>query len=611
MIYNNCCSHFPLTKLSLLIAAALMLTGCVVGPDYCKPDTPVPDRWHQPIEEVNYGSCDDLSHWWTIFNDPCLTELVECSDDGNLDLYAALQRIKQAEAQVCIADSEKRLQVNKTGAYRRSQQSVNSFGAGGFAFALNAINLWSSGLDISWEPDVFGRIQRQVESAYATEAATVEDYRGVMVTLYAEVATAYVRVRTTQAQLKFAEQNVDLQERSLDLAKKRVQGGVAPILDEYQADSNLEATRATIPPLQAQLHVDLNRLAVLLGRYPGTLHECLATPAPIPNAIGALPMLVPCDVVRQRPDIRRAERLVAAKCADIGVAEADLLPRFSVGGNFGLQSQRLDNIFSSDSVTYNLGPSFSWPLLAGGRIWCNIDRVDAALEESIAVYEQTVLRGMEEVENAIVLYQKEKARREGLIKTVQALEKALESVLKTYRAGKTDFLNVLVSQQALFNVQNELAISEGQVVVFLVTIYRALGGGWDEYHHCEERELRLQCPERSDAGSVEKIQVDSPADRYFEIPTQDSDKAKDDNQQAIQDKRSAEDTSADFKKPDEPKLLIEARDALELPERKKSPFKNDELEGDDELLDSVLQKKVDELEQRLKRPAAQDEPQNR
>jgi hypothetical protein len=314
-------------------------------------------------------------------------------------------------------------------------------------------------------------------------------------------------------------------------------------------------------------------------------------------------MVVPCDFVRQRPDIRRAERLIAARCADIGVAEADLLPRFLVGGNFGLQSQNLSSLVSSDSVTYNLGPSFSWPLLAGGRIWCNIDRVDAVLEEAIAVYEQTVLRGVEEVENAIMLHQKEVERRDKLAETAAASERALESVLKTYRAGKTDFNNVLQTQRTLTLVQNDLAGSEGQVVLYLITLYRALGGGWDEYHHCEERQLRVQCPERGDARAVENINAGSVADRYFEIPKeadQNQDKDDKDRTDASERDQRRPNQQSGAEKTDEPSILRDAENALELPTPKKSSPNAEDLE-DDQLLDSLLQKKVGELEQRLQR----------
>ncbi len=505
--------------------------------------------------------------------------------------------------QICIANSAKLPQVNGVGAFRNIRQSTNAFGAGGFAFAFGSIDNFANRLEISWEPDVFGRIHRQVESACAQTAASIEDYRGVMVVLYADVATSYVRVRTLQAQLKFAKQNLDLQERALDLAKKRVEGGISAILDQYQAEANLELTRALIPPAEALLHQELNRLAVLLGRYPGTLHDCLATPAPIPNPNDTLPLVVPCDLVRQRPDIRRAERIVAARCADVGVAEAQLFPRFNIGGEFGLASRNFSSLYEGNSLTYVLGPQFSWPLFAGGRIWCNIDLADAALEESIALYEQSVLRGVEEVENAIVLYRKERERFEALKKSVSASERQLDSVLKTYRAGKTDFLNVLNSLRTLFTAQNDLAVSEGQIVQYLITLYRALGGGWDPHHHCEDRSLRLQCPARGDARVAEKsIKFDSQADTYFTIPEDERERSA-----PGEDERNAGTTNvgtAAERLPvghqAEPKKLDDPAGVLSLPSPEESPFDDDISNDDPDVLNSLLNQKVDELEKRLK-----------
>lgn len=584
------------------------LSGCMVGPDYCRPPTPVPNQWHQPMDNAEIGGPEGLLTWWTVLNDPCLNELIDAADDGNLDLYAALQRITQAEAQVCIADSAKRLQIIGEANYRKIKQSTNAFGAGGFAFALGAIDNFNNQLNISWVPDVFGRIHRQVESASANMAASIEDYRGVMVTLYADVAASYVRIRTLQAQLKFAKQNLDLQERALELAKKRVEGGVSAILDQYQAEANLELTRALIPPAEAQLHQELNRLAVLLGRYPGTLHDCLATPAPIPDPNDTLPIVIPCDLVRQRPDIRRAERIVAARCADVGVAEAQLFPSFTIGGNFGLSSRNFSSLYESSSLSYTLGPQVSWPILAGGQILCNIHLADAALEESISAYQQSVLRGVQEVEDAIVLYRKERERYDSLKLSVVASEKQLDSVLKTYRAGKTDFLNVLNSLRTLFTAQNDLAVSEGQIVQNLITLYRALGGGWDPTHHCQDRTLRIHCQARGDARAVEKeIKFHSLASQYFEIPKEGPDSAdRSDSGQTDQDS-GAPGGSSSVQAPgygereQVPGLMDSSEELPALKDATDAPG----ADGADgaaavPLTDDVLDQKINELELRLK-----------
>ena len=432
-------------------------------------------------------------------------------------------------------------------------------------------------MELSWEPDVFGRVQRTIDSAWATTDAAIEAYRDVLVLLYSEVAANYVRVRTTQEQLEYARRNVALQEKAVELATKRVDAGVAPILDQRQAELNLATTESEIPPLEQQLQLDLNRLAVLLGQYPGTLHECLAEPQPIPVPT-TIPESVPCDLVRQRPDVRQAERLLAARCADLGVAMAELFPRFAINGSFALQANQFSNLFSGNSYNHTgVGPSFTWPIFQGFRIKCNIEAADAAVEEAVAAYEQTILLAVEEVEDAVVSFNKERERFAALERTVEASELTLESVLATYRAGKTDFLNVVATLQSLATAQNALAVSEGQVVQNLISIYQALGGGWDPQHHCYDRCVRVRCPQRADPSIVEVELKDDPSERYFGQTDQGEDEDVDEATDADDQPDLGPDTQAD---------------------------QADELEP----LESLLQRKVQELEERLRQPPGRDPP---
>jgi hypothetical protein len=357
---------------------------------------------------------------------------------------------------------------------------------------------------------------------------------------------------------------------------------VAPILEQQQAESNLALTESEIPQLETQLQLELNRLAVLLGQYPGAVHERLAEPAPIPDPQGGLPASLPCDMIRQRPDIRLAERRIAIRTAELGVAIADLYPRFTINGRFGVESRKLSNLLTGDSFTYNVGPSFTWPLFQAGRILCNIELADAVLEESVAVYEQTVLLAVEEVENAIVSYHKERERFEDLQRTVKASEATLESVLKTYRAGKTDFLNVINSFQTLFVAQNNLAISEGTIVVQLITIYKALGGGWDPSHHCQERCVRLRCSNRVQPGVADITEVEDPTERYFGAQS-DLEAAGDDAD--LDPFGDLEDDEPDLPMPDEteqPRELLFEDELERLQERlQQTPQQEPEAPADD------------------------------
>jgi NodT family efflux transporter outer membrane factor (OMF) lipoprotein len=504
-----------------LLAILVACSGCLVGPDYDPPTVPAPTEWHQQLDEAYQTDQADVGAWWTLLNDPVLDTLIECSVDSNLDVYAALTRIWQARTQICIATSDGLGRIEGTGSFTRSLQSLNAIGAGGFggggavSFLLEERNIYALGFNTAWEPDVWGRVFRRVEAAEANTGEFVEAFRDALVMLYGDIASTYIEIRTVQERLEYAKRNVQIQTRALELVKSRVEGGISPVLEEYQAESNLAATESVIPPLNSRLQRALNRLAVLAGEYPGTLHDCFSTVLPIPDVPAELPLVLPCNVIRQRPDIRQAERVLAARTAEVGVAISELYPRLRLGGTFGISSDGLTNLFDADSWGYSIGPSFIWPILNGGRIKCNIHATKFAVEEAVANYQQAVLRAMEEVENAIVTFNNEKTRKETLRRTVDSAERQLESVLELYRNDKTNFQNVLDSLRTLFNAQDALAESEGEVIQSLIVIYRALGGGWDVNAHCVDRRVRLRCPERADPSVVDVEPEGDAADQYF------------------------------------------------------------------------------------------------
>jgi NodT family efflux transporter outer membrane factor (OMF) lipoprotein len=317
-----------------------------------------------------------------------------------------------------------------------------------------------------------------VEAADAQLQASVEDYRDVLVTIYAEVGSAYVDARAFQTRLDFATQNVSAQENSLELTRDRFNAGLTSALDVAQAEQNLAQTRSTIPALEIGLEAALNRLAVLLGEAPGSLHDELQEHTGLPQPDDKVAYGIPADLLRRRPDIRQAERLLASQTARIGIATADLYPTLSLGGSVGLEALDFDNLGDGGSVFWSIVPKISWPIFTGGKIRNRIRAEEARTAQALAAYEQTVLRALEEVQNALVAYGQEKMRRDRLLEAVNASQRAVDLVETQYLSGLTNFQNFLDSQRSLFRQQDELADSSGQVRNNLITLNRALGGGW-------------------------------------------------------------------------------------------------------------------------------------
>jgi NodT family efflux transporter outer membrane factor (OMF) lipoprotein len=471
-----------ITRLLFLTAfvGALALAGCTVGPDYVEPETETPDAWHTAaVEGLEEGEAT-LQTWWNVFNDEKLTELVLRSAEGNLDLRSALWRVEEVRALRGVVASNRKPQVGFSADANRSLPSDNGpLGEIAPEEGFEADNLFAAGVGASWELDVFGRIRRQVEAADAATDASVEAYRDVLVSLYAETALAYVNVRASQERLRIAHTNVETQENTLQLTKDRFDSGLVSALDVAQAESNLANTYSLIPVIERDLNEALNRLAVLLGENPGALHAELATEVPIPHEPEAVTMGLPTELLRQRPDVRRAERMLASQTAQIGIATADLYPTFSLAGFLGLEALSAGDLASGDSVTWNVGLPIRWNIFAGGRIRSQIRAEEARTNQLLAGYEQTVLDALEESENAMVAYVKEVERRERLSQAVNATQRSLDLVLTQYTAGLTDFQNVLDTQRTLLLREDELAVAEGLVVGNLVRLYRALGGGWD------------------------------------------------------------------------------------------------------------------------------------
>jgi len=462
----------------VLSPAVLMLfifAGCaVVGPDYVQPDTPMPETWHTPAKSgitKEHIDKEALADWWAILDDPVLTNLVESAISGNLGLKEARARVREARARRGISEAGRFPTIDTSGSAKLNRSSEET-GSG------SERKLYAAGFDAAWELDVFGGKKRAVEAAGAELQASEEDLRDVLVSLIAEVALNYVDLRSFQTRLSFAEASLEAQKQTYNITRWRRQAGLTTQLDVEQAKYSLEQTRAQIPALQTGLEQAKNRLSVLIGQHPGTLKNSLAEPKAIPVTPLEVAVGVPADILRQRPDVRRAERQLAAQTAQIGVATADLYPRFSLLGSIGLEALSPGNLFLTSSRTHGIGATVAWPLFDAGAIRSNIEVQSALQEQALIRYEAVVLTALEDVENALVAYAKEQRRRQSLTEATEAARRAVDLAQKQYTSGLIEFGNVLIAQRSLLSLEDQLAVSDGGVTSNLIALYKSLGGGW-------------------------------------------------------------------------------------------------------------------------------------
>lgn len=448
-----------------------------VGPDYVSPELPVPDAWHAAaIEGLDSGEAN-LELWWSIFEDPVLDELIGRVADQNLSLAIAASRLDEARTQLAIARGEKLPVVNGFGAAQRTRTSegvVLNIPPG----TSRTDDFYQVGVDAGWELDLWGRIRRSIESADASYAASVEDYRDVMVSVYAEVALSYITARNLQERIDLAQKNIAAQRESAELTQKRFDAELVGLLDVRQAELNLATTESLIPQLRSSYVEAVNRLSILLGEYPGTMHGTLTNHRLTPSALPSIAQGLPTDLLRQRPDIRAAERRIASQTARIGAQKALLYPTFVLGGTFTLEAFNSGDVFDSDSRAYGFGPAFQWNLFNGKRIRNSVLIEEIRTKGVLLDYEQQVLDAVGEVENAMVSIAQEKDRQVYLSRATVAAEDSVGLAQTLYRTGLTDFQNVLDMERSKFLRDDEYAVSKGEQARNLVRLYKALGGGW-------------------------------------------------------------------------------------------------------------------------------------
>ena len=446
----------------LILLVPFLMGGCMsVGPDYEKPELPaVPDAQINAVE---------IADWWQQFSDPVLTGLIKKAVENNRDLRQAVARVRQARAELGRTKAAHGPKVDLVGTVNTFQTSDNAL-----SFSGNDTR-YSAGFDAVWEIDVFGGTRRAVEAASADWEGMLVQLADVRVSIAAETALAYLNVQTFQHRLVVARSNLQTQQDTYDILKDRLNAGLGNELAVKQAQYNLEGTRAAIPLLVSGLESSRNALSILIGEMPGTLE--LPDIDHIPQS-ALIVEGIPADVLRRRPDVRRAERALAAQTARVGQSVAELYPKFTLTGSIGVESLRSSTLFDSGSQAYSIIPGFSWPIFYSGSIRNNIKVQEAKQEEYLARYEAAVLNAVGEVRNALTDYQSEQERRSSLQKAVAAAKEAQQLAADQYRSGLTDFNNVLDAQRSLLLLQDQLVVSEGDVSRNTVRLYKALGGGW-------------------------------------------------------------------------------------------------------------------------------------
>lgn len=450
--------------------------GCaVVGPDYKQPEQPVAAQF-QEIDTAVYKDAAPVAEFWQDFNDPQLAELIEGALGANRDLRAALARLDAARALAGLSRYDRYPTVTAGAGFTESRASEDQ--APGVPRDRRDAGMFDLGADAFWEIDLFGRVRHSIEAAEAEVEASDADLRALQVSVAAEAARTYFELRGQQEQLRVARRNADNQRETLALTQARLNAGGGTDFDVARARGQLEATLARIPSLEAAIAAAVHRLAVLGGREPTALMSQLEAPAPLPELPAAIAVGAPPEMLRRRPDVQAAERRLAAATARIGIATADLFPRVTFNGSVGVAAVSLGELFGRDSQTYGFGPSISWAFLDLGRVRARIAVSDAEAEANLALYEGTVLRALEEARNALVGYAHAQRERDHLNESAAARGEAAQLARRRYEGGMDDFLPVLDAERSLLESQDGLSRTRTRAATALVSVYKALAGGW-------------------------------------------------------------------------------------------------------------------------------------
>jgi NodT family efflux transporter outer membrane factor (OMF) lipoprotein len=459
-----------------LVLMAMTLTGCAIGPSHRAPQFPLEPAFREASGPVSTEPAAPPGAFWSALGDATLERLVGQAIAANPDIRMAEARIRGARAARFAATLDLLPTVTAVGGYTR--QRLPAVVVPGATGSLPDQSIWDAGLQLSWELDLFGRLRRGVQAQGALVASSEEDLRDIQVLLAAELASAYYELRGAEHRLATAQQNAENQRRTLTLTEERLAAGRGNALDTERARAQLSSTLAAIPSLEAAIAATQYRIGVLMGRPPASVVGELSTTAAAPTLPDSLAVPSPDSVILRRPDVRSAERLLAAQTALVGVATGDYLPRVLVGGSAGFTSATAGSLGDDGTRRYAVGPVISWPLLNLGRVKAGVDAAKAGQSEALARYEQVVLRALEEVETSLVTYRKAQERLDRLEEAAAASERAAELARLRFQEGASDFLAVLDAERTLLEAQDRRAVGRIEAHTSLVGVYRALGGNW-------------------------------------------------------------------------------------------------------------------------------------
>ncbi|MBU5613648.1 efflux transporter outer membrane subunit [Geomonas azotofigens] len=460
----------------LVACAGLGLAGCAtVGPNYVTPELKAPTAWRHMdgngATQTTAAENDDLGSWWLTLKDPLLSELIEKAVTASPDVQSAQAKLRESRARATVAASGRLPGITASGSASRNRSSAKS-GSGA------TTSLFSAGFDASWELDLFGGVRRGVEAAEADLESSLATVQGAQITLAAEVAQNYLELRTLQKRVAIARDNLASQSETLQLTEWRAQAGLVATQDVEQARSNREQTRASVPTLETSLTEAEHRLDVLLGETPGTLHQRLSAVKELPSLPEQVAVGIPAETLRQRPDLRAAERKLAAETARVGVAQAARYPSFTLSGSIGLEALTVGGLAGASAARSSLLGGVTAPIFDAGKLASQVEIQDAVRQKAEIAYRQSLLTALQEVENALVSLSKSQQRGEALQSAAASARNAAVLARQRYSAGLIDFQSVVDTERNVLSVEDGLAATRGDTALALVTLYKALGGGW-------------------------------------------------------------------------------------------------------------------------------------
>ncbi len=455
-----------------ILLLLFFITACSVGPEYEPQRIKVPKDWGIISEKgIREKKEFEIGRWWEKLKDPVLSKLIDSAIKGNLDLKVALSRLREARALRLIEKSKLFPWIDSSAAYTRKRHPETG----------KTSELYSIDIDASWEADIFGGIRRSIEEAEARLFAEMENVKDVLVSLVSEVAINYVELRTYQARLKALKANIKAQEGIYKLNLSRFKAGLIDELAVAQSRYILESTRAKVPYLEEQIEKVKNRIAVLLGKMPAELEKELFTPRPIPRPPVEIVIGIPAYVLRNRPDVRRAEMEFAAATYAVGKAKADLYPKVDLSGSIGLEAIEKGDLFRWARRTWSLGIRITWKIFHANQLRLTVNVYSERQKQAFFKFKNTVLKAIEEVRSAIIAYVQEKKREKALEKALASAKRTYKLALDRYKAGLIDFTDVLDAEKAVQTLEDQLAESRGKVVLNLIRLYKAIGGGWQSF----------------------------------------------------------------------------------------------------------------------------------